>query len=63
MLQKNLIWGTYEHPKFQTTKVWILGLSLKSPKKKYHLDVALTKSQRMYYKEESGASSQRLWVV
>jgi hypothetical protein len=42
---------------FETTKVPILGLSLRSPEKKYHLDVAPAKSHKVYYREGSGASS------
>jgi hypothetical protein len=48
---------------FGITIIPILGLPLGSPRKKCHLDVALAKSHRIYYREGSGASSQRLWVV
>jgi len=48
---------------FSTTKVPILGFPLGSPKKKFHLDVAPIESHIVYYREQSGASSQRLWVV
>jgi hypothetical protein len=48
---------------FEITIVLILGLLFESLGKKCHLDVALMESQKIYYKEGSGASSQRLWVV
>jgi hypothetical protein len=48
---------------FGTTKILILGLPLGSPKKKCHLDVALAKSHKVYYREGSVAFSQRLLVV
>ncbi len=48
---------------FGTRKVPILELPLRSPKKKCHLDVSPTENHIVYYKEESGASSQRLRVV
>jgi hypothetical protein len=47
----------------EITKVSILGLPFGSIGKKCHLDVAFTESHRVYYKEGSGASSQRLWVM
>jgi len=43
---------------FGISKVPILGLSLGSLKKKCHLDVTPMKSDRIYYREGSGASSQ-----
>jgi hypothetical protein len=43
-----------------TIRIPILRLSLGSPRKKYHLDVAPVKSYKIYYKGGSGASSQRL---
>jgi hypothetical protein len=48
---------------FKTTKVPKLGLALENLKKKCHLDVVPVKSFRIYYREQSGASSQRLWAV
>jgi len=48
---------------FGITIVLILGLPFESLGKKCHLDVALVESQKIYYREGSGASSQRLWVV
>jgi hypothetical protein len=44
----------------KTTKVLILGLPLKNFGKKCHLDVAHAKNKKVYYREENGASSQRL---
>jgi hypothetical protein len=44
----------------------ILGFplgNLENLKKKCHLDVAPIESHRVYYREGSGASSQRLWTV
>jgi hypothetical protein len=47
---------------FKTTKVSILRLPFGSPEKKCHLDVGLVESHQIYYREENGASSQRLWA-
>jgi len=47
---------------FETIKVPILG-HLGVPRKKCHFNVAPTKNYRVYYKEGSGASSQRLRAV
>jgi hypothetical protein len=68
MFKTSLIWGKYEHPKFKTIKVPIFGLpfgspTLGGPGKKCHLDVAPTENHKIYYKEGSCASSQRLQVV
>jgi hypothetical protein len=48
---------------FKTTKVPILGLPLGSFEEKWQLDVVPAKKHKVYYKEGSGASSQRLRVV
>jgi len=48
---------------FGTTKVPILGLPLESPWKNYHLDVAPIESHRVYYRERSDASYQKLQVI
>jgi hypothetical protein len=40
-----------------------LGLPLGSLGKKCHLDVASVDNYIIYYKEGSGASSQRLWAM
>jgi len=48
---------------FEIVKVPILGLPLGSLGKIYHLNVALAKSHKVYYKKGSGAFSQMLWVV
>jgi len=45
---------------FKTIRVPILGLPLGSLAKKCHLEVALAKNYRVYYKERNGAFSQRL---
>jgi hypothetical protein len=48
---------------FKIVKIPILGLPLGNPeslKKKCHLDVTSTESHKVYYREGSGASSQRL---
>jgi hypothetical protein len=48
---------------FGITKVPILGLPLGSSKEKWHLDVVPAERHRVYYREGSGASSERLRVV
>jgi hypothetical protein len=48
---------------FKTTKVLVLGLSLGSPRKKWHLDLTPMENHKIYYREGSGVSSQRLQVV
>jgi hypothetical protein len=48
---------------FATTRVTILGLSLGRPVEKCHLNVILAERHIIYYREGSGASSQRLKVV
>jgi hypothetical protein len=45
---------------FKTIRVLILGFPFGNPEKKCHLDVALTKNHRVYYKEGSGASSPKV---
>jgi hypothetical protein len=59
MLQTNLIWGRYEHPKLLDNK----GPNFGSLKKKCHLDVTPIESHKVYYREGSDASSQRLQAV
>jgi len=48
---------------FWITKDPILGFPFKSLEKKCHLDVALMESHKVYYREGSGTSSQRLWAM
>jgi hypothetical protein len=48
---------------FRTTTVPILGLPFGSPEKKWHLNVVPTEKHKIYYKEQSGASSQRLQAM
>jgi hypothetical protein len=48
---------------FETIKVPIMRLPFRSLEKKCHLDVAPTKNHRIYYREGSGLSSQRLWAM
>jgi hypothetical protein len=48
---------------FETTKVPILGLPFGSIRKKCYLDVALVESHKVYYREGSGASIQRLYIM
>jgi hypothetical protein len=48
---------------FKTIKASILGFSFGNFGKKCHLDVAFMESHTIYYKEGSGVSSQRLWVM
>jgi len=48
---------------FGIMRVPILGLAVGNLRTKCHLDVAPRESQKIYYKEGSGASSQRLWVM
>jgi len=59
----NLIWERYEHSMFWDNKVLVSGLPLRSPGKKWHLDVVPTERHKIYYREGNGASSQRLQVV
>jgi hypothetical protein len=44
-------------------KTTILGLAFENPEEKWHLDVVRTERHIVYYREGSGASSQRLRVV
>jgi hypothetical protein len=44
---------------FRITRIPTLG----SPKEKWHLGVVRVKKHKLYYREGSGASSQRLWDV
>jgi hypothetical protein len=48
---------------FGTTNVLVLGLRSVSLGKKCHLDVAPLEGNKIYYREGSGAYSQRLWVM
>jgi hypothetical protein len=48
---------------FMRIKIPILGLPLGNLEKICHLDVALMESHKIYYKEGSGVSSQRLRVA
>jgi hypothetical protein len=59
MIQEGLIWGRYECPKFWDNNSPICGI----PKKKCHLDVAPMESHKVYYKEGSGASFQKLRIM
>jgi hypothetical protein len=45
---------------FEIVRVLVLGVFDGSPKKKFHLDVAPMENHKVYYREGSGASSQRL---
>jgi hypothetical protein len=56
----NLIWKYMNVQSYGMVKVPILGLRLGSPREKWHLDVILVERHRIYYREGSGASSQRL---
>jgi hypothetical protein len=58
-IKKNLIWKRYKPPKFWNNKNPNFG----SFREKWHFDVVLAERHKIYYKEGSGASSQRLWVV
>jgi hypothetical protein len=48
---------------FGITRVPSLGILLGSPGEKWHLDVVPCGEAQIYYREGSGTSSQRLWVV
>jgi hypothetical protein len=48
---------------FETIKVQVLGLPLRNPEEKWHLNVVPTERHKVYYREGSGASSQRLRIV
>jgi hypothetical protein len=63
MIQKNLIKGIYECPKFHENKNPNFGTPTWESRKIYHLDVTLMESHKIYYKEGSGVSSQRLRVA
>jgi hypothetical protein len=41
-------------------RVLVLGFPFGSPKEKWHLDVVPIERDKIYYREESGASSQKL---
>jgi hypothetical protein len=58
----------FEGYKFVLRKLWtskVLGqqVLIGSPEEKWHLDVIPTKRHKLYYREGSGASSQRLRAV
>jgi len=57
MLQKTWFEKHMSVQSFKITSIPILGLSLRNPEKKYHLDVALANSHKVYYREGNGASS------
>ncbi len=48
---------------FETIRILILGFQLGSLKEKWHMNVIPTKRYKVYYREGSGASSQRLQTV
>jgi hypothetical protein len=54
LILKNLIWNRYKRPKFWDNK---------SLREKWHLDIIPMERHKLYYKERSGASSQRLRAV
>jgi hypothetical protein len=61
MFKTILIWKGYMNVQsFETKQILVLGLPLG---KKCHLDVAPIDSHKIYYKEGSGVSFQRLQVV
>jgi hypothetical protein len=60
----NLMWEIYMNVQsFGRTIILVLGLPFESPKEKWHLDVVSTKKHIIYYREGSGAFSQRLWAM
>jgi hypothetical protein len=59
-LKTNLIWEIYERLKFWNNKSPSFRTSTWSPGEKLHLNVFLTERHIVYYREGSGASSQRL---
>jgi hypothetical protein len=61
--QKKLFEKDMNIQTFGTTRVLILGHPLGSPKEKWHLDLIPMKKHKVYSREESGASFQRLQVV
>jgi hypothetical protein len=62
--EKDLIWNKYEHPKFWDSKSPNFGTpTWEFRGKKWHLDVVPMDRHKIYYREGSGASSQRLWAV
>jgi len=48
---------------FGTTKVLVLGLPFRSFEEKWHLHVIPIERHKIYYREGSDASSQRLWAM
>jgi hypothetical protein len=58
-IKTNFIWKRYEHLNSWDNESPNLG----SPRGKWHLDVILVERHKVYYREGSGASSQRLWAV
>jgi hypothetical protein len=48
---------------FRITRIPVLGLPLGNSDEKWHLHVAPMQRHEVYYREGSGASSQRLWPM
>jgi hypothetical protein len=61
--RKKLIWEKYEPPKFWNSKSPNFGTPTWESRGKWHLDVVPIKKHRVYYREGSGASSQRLRAI
>jgi hypothetical protein len=59
MLKKDMIWRRYECLKFYDNK----SPSFESLGKKCQLDVTFVKRHKIYYREGSGASSQKLQAM
>jgi hypothetical protein len=59
MFQTCIFLGKYERPEFQDSKIPNFG----TPNKNCHMDVAPMESHRVYCKEGSGVSSQKLQIV
>ncbi len=54
-----MIWKRYKCPKFWDN----MNPSFENPEEKWHLDVVPVERHKVYYRERSGASSQKLRVV
>ncbi len=63
MIKKDFFEEDMSAQSFGITRVPILGLLFGSLDKKCHLDVALAKNQKIFYRERSGASFQRLQAM
>jgi hypothetical protein len=61
-VSSNLILIRSLHTKLRTLKVGILGLPLRSPETKCHLDVGPTANHRVYYKGE-GDGFPQVWIL